>query len=563
MTFNLAPLRPVIALFFAQKRGMLLAGALLAGITVLSGIALLALSGWFITATAIAGLVPGAALVFDVFAPSAAIRFLAMARTASRYGERLTTHDATFAILSSLRETLFRGWARPRAAQALLRQPAKLLFRLTADIDALDSLYLRVLVPGAVAIVAAVAAGIALGTMQPLLGAFVCAFLLIVGLGIPVVAAMAAQKPGRRRAHALEALRSRSIDLLAGQTELLMAGRLQAQVDAVESADIRMADAEDALNRVDTGVAIAFGTAGALLLAAVLWAMSLLVEHKLIGAPIAALGLLVAFAAMEPFAALRRGALELGRTVLAAGRIAPRLLLSAGSNVRPEPRPGIALDIDHVSLRHEGSSSNLATGISLTIACGERVALIGRSGAGKSTLLGLIAGEMEPIEGHVANLGTVLLTQRTELFCDSLRDNLRLADPGADDTRLMGALTAAGLAEHVIGLPLGLDTRFGEGGAGLSGGQSRRLALARFLLRDEPLWLLDEPTEGLDGEVARDVLARIAARASGHTIIIATHIRREAMLADRLIILENGVISADFARGKAGFDTALSRLRPD
>jgi len=563
MSTRLAPLRAVISLFWAEKRSILLGGTLLAGVTVLSGVALLGLSGWFITATAMAGLVPGTALMFDVFAPSAAIRFLALARTGARYGERLTTHDATFAVLSALREKLFRGWAETGASQALLRQPAKLLFRLTADIDALDSLYLRVLVPGGVAVLAALSAGIALGMMQPWLGFSVCLFLLFVGLGIPVLAASAAQTPGRRRAHALEAMRARSIDLVAGQTELLMAGRLLAQVDAIDDADERMAEAEDALNRLETGVSIAFGAATAVLLVGVLLSVAALAERNIISAPVAVLGLLVAFAAMEPFAALRRGAMELGRTALAAGRIAPRLLPANIVAKRGSPKSGLALKIDHVSVRHEGSPDSAITDVSLTVSRGERVALIGPSGAGKSTLLGLIAGELEPALGCIENLETTLLTQRTELFQDSLRDNLRLADPKADDDRLWAALTAAGLADHVAGLPLRLETKLGEGGLGLSGGQSRRLALARFLLRDQPLWLLDEPTEGLDGDTARDVLSRILVRSANRTIVIATHIRREAVLADRLIFLEDGRISADLTRGEAAFETALLRLRPD
>ena len=563
MNLNLSPLRPVVALFLAERRCMLLTGTLLSGVTVLSGIALLGLSGWFITATAIAGLVPGAALVFDVFAPSAAIRFLAMARTAARYGERLATHEATFAVLSALREKLFRGWAEPGAAQALLRQPAKLLFRLTADIDALDSLYLRVLVPGGVAFLAALSAGIALGIIEPLLGLLVCLFLLVVGLGIPVLGAKAAQKPGRRRAHALEALRARTIDLVAGHTELLMAGRLEAQLAAVGSADRRMVQADDALNKVETTVSIGFGIATAVLLAATLLTVALLAERGHIGAPTAALVLLVAFAAMEPFAALRRGAMELGRTALAARRIAPRLATGSVIAERCGPALDIAVNIDNVDLCHDGSPANVVTAFSLTVLRGERIALVGSSGAGKSSLLDLIAGEIEPVKGRICTLGTTLLTQRTELFQDSLRDNLGLADPAADDLRLMAALADAGLANHVMGLPRGLDTRLGEGGLGLSGGQARRLALARFLLRDKPLWLLDEPTEGLDGDIARDVLARIAARAGKRTVIIATHIRREAMLADRLIILEGGVISADLTRGEAAFDAALLRLRPD
>jgi ATP-binding cassette subfamily C protein CydC len=266
---------------------------------------------------------------------------------------------------------------------------------------------------------------------------------------------------------------------------------------------------------------------------------------------------------MEPFAALRRGAMELGRTALAARRIAPRLATGSAIAERCGPALDIAVNIDNVDFCHDGSPANVVTAFSLTVLRGERIALVGSSGAGKSSLLDLIAGELEPVKGRICTLGTTLLTQRTELFQDSLRDNLRLADPAADDLRLMAALADAGVASHVLGLPRGLDTILGEGGLGLSGGQSRRLSLARFLLRDEPLWLLDEPTEGLDGETARDVLARIAARAGKRTVIIATHIRREAMLADRLIILEGGVISADLTRGEAAFDAALLRLRPD
>lgn len=163
-------LQPILRLFFRTKGTALLAGIATATVTVLAGIALLGLSGWFITATAIAGMSIATAVVFDVFAPAAGIRLLAILRTGSRYLERLVTHDATLAILAALREKLFRSWARPSAANTLLKRPARLLFRLTADIDALDSLYLRVVVPVGAALATALVAGIALGLMNPVLG---------------------------------------------------------------------------------------------------------------------------------------------------------------------------------------------------------------------------------------------------------------------------------------------------------------------------------------------------------------------------------------------------------
>ncbi len=187
MSARLSDLKPVIAVFFAERRRGLLLGALMAALTVFAGIALLGLSGWFITAASLAGLSVATAVTFDVFAPSAGIRLLAIGRTVSRYGERLTTHDATLSVLAALRERLFRSWAKGSSARDLVARPAKLLFRLTADIDALDSLYLRVLVPAAVALCAAFAASLALGLIDPLLGAAVGLTLLIAGLGVPTL----------------------------------------------------------------------------------------------------------------------------------------------------------------------------------------------------------------------------------------------------------------------------------------------------------------------------------------------------------------------------------------
>jgi ATP-binding cassette, subfamily C, bacterial CydC len=563
MTRHPRDLAPVLKLFAAHNRGKLLAGAALSAATVLAGIALLGLSGWFITATAIAGLSLTTALAFDVFAPSAGIRFLALARTGARYGERLTTHDATLGVLAELRERLFRGWAKPGDARNLLMRPSKLLFRLTLDIDALDSLYLRVLVPAGAALAATIAAGVALGLMHPLAGLGAASFLLLAGFGIPVRAAHAARGPARRRAHAIEVLRSRAIDLVQGQTELLMAGRLHAQCVALAAADSRLAKADEALNRIEARVVFGFGVVSAVLLGATVFAMVILAERGAIGAPAAALGVLIALAAFEPFSALRRGAVELGRTLLASQRIAPRLAPEAATPHGATLPAGIAACLDRVTAQHPGASCPVLHDLSLSVRDGERVALIGASGVGKSTLLALLAGELTPASGRVKARSATLLTQRTELFQDSLRDNLRLAAPDADDARLLDALHAAGLRADVEALPIGLDTRLGEGGLGLSGGQARRLTLARLLLRDTPLWLLDEPTDGLDAATARDVLARLDVCAAGRTIIIATHIRREAERADRLLIIDHGRIAVTAERGEPTFDAALAALRPD
>ncbi|MEW5421485.1 amino acid ABC transporter ATP-binding/permease protein [Amorphus sp. 3PC139-8] len=554
---------PVLAVFFRERPWLLLAGAALAATTVLAGIALLGLSGWFITATAIAGLSTATALAFDVFAPSAGIRFLAFARTGARYGERLATHEATLAVLAALRERLFRGWATPGLARQLALRPSSLLNRLTADIDALDGLYLRILVPAAATIVAAIVAGIVLGSLSLWLGIGIAAALLLTGIAVPIWTARRSLRPARLRAFAVEALRSRTIDLLSGQTDLLLAGRQDAQKAAIADADRRMAEADDTLNRTEALTIFAFGAAGALILAATLAAATLLADTGAIGAPAATLAVLIAFAALEPFTGLRRGALELGRTLLAAGRLAPRLKTTSSQAPHPAPRTGVALSLADVSVRVDGIGRAILSDVTLQLEEGERVALVGPSGSGKSTLLGVIAGEVAPTTGHVANATATLLTQRTELFRDTLAENLILAAADADDARLWAALSAAGLRNEVAALPDGLDTRLGEAGLGLSGGQARRLSLARLVLRDTPLWLIDEPTEGLDGATARDVLARLTRESRGRTLLVATHVRREAAICDRIVLLNDGGIVSDHRRGSPEFDTTLAGLRPD
>ncbi|WP_205926529.1 thiol reductant ABC exporter subunit CydC [Rhizobium sp. P28RR-XV] len=554
-------LLPLIGLFWRERGASLALGAGLSVLAMLAGGGLLGLSGWFITASAFAGLTVATAMVFDVFAPSAGIRMLAIGRTAARYGERLVTHDATLRVLAALRERLFRGWAEPAAAAAMIRRPAKLLFRLTNDVDALDSLYLRVLVPAAVAVLAAIAVTIALSFIDPWLGVAVGAWLVVLCLGLSFVAGRLALKPGRRRAHAMEALRARAIDLVAGQTDLAMVGQLQAQRAAIAEADERLARADSDLNRIDSAVAAGFSLGSTVLLTATLLAAALLAKQGTIGAPAAAFALLIAFAATEPFAGMRRGALDLGRTLLAARRIAPRLNPAAVPLGRVEPQPGYAFQLAKVVAGHDGAP--VLKDVSLSLSAGERLAIVGQSGVGKSTLLALLAGEIAAAGGSVASLPAATLTQRTELFQDTVRGNLKLADPHAEDNRLRGALAMAGLLDDVEALPHGLSTRLGEGGGGLSGGQLRRLALARLLLCDTPLWLLDEPTEGLDATTARAVLARLASAADARSIVIATHIRREAALADRIVLLDDGRIAASARRDTPEFDMLLNRLRPD
>ena len=540
-------------------RKLWLGGAALAALTVLMGMALLGLSGWFITATALAGLVPATALVFDVFMPSAGIRLLAVGRTGARYAERLVTHDATLAVLAALRQRLFLSWARPQAARLLLQRPVRLLQRLTSDVDALDNLYLRLLVPAVAALGAALLAALAYGFMRWWLGLLTLAWLLLTGWGIALWHGLRSRKAAVRRAMALEAMRAQTVDLVAGQTELLMAGQLPAQLQQVLHSDARCAGADERLYQSEAAAAKAYGVVSAMTLSASVLLMAWLMEQGRINAAVAALGILLALSALEPFAALRRGAEQAGRTWLALRRLAPALMVEAeAAESLPQPMQTMAVSLQSVRLRQLGP-------VDLNVRQGEHVALIGSSGAGKTSLLHLMAGEQQPDEGVVHARSCSWMTQRTELFQDSLRNNLRLADAKAGDEQLWAALQAAGLRSDVMALPQGLDTMLGEGGLGLSGGQSRRLALARLLLSPDRCWLLDEVCEGLDAVTAADVLQRLAqaAECGARTLIFATHWQREARLADRIVYLQAGQVRAQALRGTPEFDQLMARLRPD
>ena len=580
-------MQPVLSLFIRTGGRRLALGAALSTLVVLAGMALLGTSGWFITSAALAGLA-GSAVMFNVFVPSAAIRLLALGRTFGRYAERTVTHDATLGVLAALREQLFRGWATPDAARALLRRPSRLLFRLTGDIDALESIYLRLIVPAVAACGAALLAGLVLANLDWRLGLAMFVWLLAVGWGVTVFVARRARPVALRRVRALERLRAQAIDLVAGQTDLALAGRLPAQCAQLARLDMTLARHDAALHRLETGAGWAYAVGGHVTVAAVLLAVGALAQQVVahpvqqqvqaiqtqvqqLGAPAAALALLIALAALEPFAALRRGAIEAGRSWLAMRRVAPRLRQHDDTVVPAPPGTGTGIDtgtgtctallLYGATVVHPGRSSAALHATDLRISVGERVAVVGSSGVGKSTLLALAAGELAAQAGQVWARPATWLTQRTELFCDSLRDNLRLADPAATDVQLWAALQAAGLEQDVRGFAQGLDTLLGEGGLGLSGGQARRLALARLLLRQADFWLLDEPTEALDGATAADVLARLALHANGRTLLVATHLRREAALANRLLVMKDGHIDADLRRGTHAFDAALDTLR--
>ncbi|MCI4662297.1 MAG: ATP-binding cassette domain-containing protein [Neomegalonema sp.] len=555
------PLLDILSMLWAQHRRAFLIGLALSALAVLAAVALLGLSGWFITASALAG-AAGIGIGFDFFRPSAGVRFLALLRTAARYGERVTTHEATLAMLASLRLRLFRGLAARPITQVEGLRRASLLHRLTVDIDALDTVYLRLLAPLLAAMSALLAAGGLLAWLvDPLVAAFVMGCHLLAGVCGLLIGARQAGPSSRRRAAALEAVRGRLIDLARARIELIMAGRLAGQREAVMAAHARAQRDERRLDRLEIrlGALIsgftALAVAGALMIGAGL------------GLPLAriALGVFSALALGEAVMPLLRGGLELGAMVRAARRVGSDLARERTPLPHPEtphplpphadpPARAPVLRLEGVTLTQGTPPRVLLRDVSLSLAPGEWLALTGASGAGKSSLLRAIAG-LEPVAaGQIFVLGHGFagfdgldepdpdrigyLLQRSALFAGTIGENLALAAPLSSDSARIAALKAVCLWE-VIEARGGLDMRLGEGGSGLSGGEMRRLALARLILRAPPLLLLDEPTEGLDAPLAAQVLANLRAALPQSAVLLASHRSAETEAADRVRALRS------------------------
>jgi len=538
----------VFAMILRDQRTALLRGAALSLVVLGMGVALLGLSGWFITAAAAAGLA-GMGAVFDVFRPSAMVRFLALGRAAARYGERVLTHDATLRALESLRlRVLAAHLAAPHARMIRIRG-AQALNRLTADIDALDGVPLRLVLPLIAGALAQILALVALWLLVApevalwVVGGYMLGAALIFGRMAAVSVPLS-----RRAETAAQAFRSRLIDLIRARRDLAVYGRLQAQARAAMEADARRQALRRKLDRAERWTGAALAALASMVAAGALGIGMALVQAGRIEPGFAALGFFAALALAETLMPLRRAAADLGRMADAARRVARDLAPQAAPPAGEMPQ-GTALCLTDVTLHRPGTAKPILSGLSLTFAAGETLAITGPSGSGKSTLLLALAG-LHPVAAGRITLGGLgvtdwpeaplrgvltLLPQRSALMAGTVAEALRIAAE-ADDTRLWEVLAAVQM-DGVIRAKGGLSARIGPRGEGFSGGEARRLALARALLRRPQILLLDEPTEGLDDATAALVLRGIRAELPEAAILIAAHRQVEVSAADRVLAL--------------------------
>lgn len=540
---------PIFGYMWKDQRSALTRGALLMAVVLAMGAALLGLSGWFITAAAAAGLA-GVGATFDVFRPSAMVRFLALGRAAARYGERLLTHDATLRALESLRLRVLGAHLAAPLGPMLRIRGAQALNRLTADIDALDGLPLRLALPllsGSV--VLAIAFAVLWLLAWPILAVWIVGGYALGSFGVALWGVGRMVPLSRRAEMAGQAFRARLIDLIRARNDLAVYGYLEVQRQAVEAAEDRRLALRDRLNRADRRAGLLLSLLSTAIAAG---ALGLGLSAAQAGTLSPALGAMAFFAALalaEVLAPVRRALSDMGRIADAARRVG-RTLSMPPLPTETAQETVSELVVENLALTRPDGAAPFLSGISFTLRSGQTVALTGPSGSGKSTLLLALAGLQQPSVGQIKLGGLplddwpepalraalTLLPQRSVLMAGTVAEALKLSGPISEGA-LWDALRAVRL-DAVIAEKGGLSARLGPRGAGLSGGEARRLALARALLRRPQVLLLDEPTEGLDDPTARAVLAGIRSYLPHAAILLAAHRQAEIDFADRIVALK-------------------------
>jgi len=523
-----------------------------------AAIGLMSVSGWFISAAAAAGLAPATAVLFNFFIPSIGVRIFAIVRTAARYAERVLTHDATLRVLADLR-VWFYGRIEPLAPAGLWRfRSGDLLNRIVADIEALDNLYLRTFSPAAVALLVSVLAFLLLAAVDIWVAAAFWFPFTLAGFGVSWTAAKMGGSAGRQIAARTAELRARAVEGIQGLAEIILFEAAGPHRERIRSAQSALLAGQRRMARIrGMSVAAMHLLSGAAVLAALYLGGGLVYSGRLSGDTLALTALAIA-AAFESVFGLPAAYQFLSRTRAAGGRLVeivecePTVRFEAFSDAVLHGPCGV--EFSGVSFRYGPDLPWALENVDLAVPAGRRLAVVGESGAGKSTLVNLLVRFFDPATGRIRIGGTdirklsepdlrrtvVVVSQQPHLFSATVRENLLLAKPDADDGELQRALAAARLADVAARLPDGLDTWIGEAGRLLSAGQARRLALARAVLRDAPVWVLDEPTEGLDRRTEAELVESLLDATAGRTVLWITHRLIGMERLDEVVVMETG-----------------------
>ncbi|MFZ7282780.1 heme ABC transporter ATP-binding protein/permease CydC [Avibacterium avium] len=540
---------------FKHAKFVLFLGLILMITGLAASIGLLTVSGWFLAATALAGI----GTLFNFFYPSATVRGLAIGRTVARYFEKIVTHDATFRILAKLRVQVFQKIIPLSPAVLNRYRNSDLLNRLVADVDTLDSLYLRLLAPFITALLVIGFLTLGLSFFNLPLALFFGAILTALVLIVPTIFYHLGKKFGHKLTQARAAYRTRFVEYIQSQAELLLFNAekpLKQKLDETEQQWQHFQQKEANLSGFSTALVL---FANGILLALTLWfAANADFGSDRYSPAIIALFALAALAAFEILMPLGSAFLHIGQVIASAERVTEITeqmpLVQFNGQKTIEKNTALNLSIQQVSFTYPERQDVALQNINLEIPQGQKVAILGKTGSGKSTLLQLLVRNYDPYQGKIFLANQPIesysekslrnqmcfLTQRVHIFSDTLRNNLQLANQQPiSDNAMIDVLNQVGLGK-LLEQEQGLAQWLGDGGRPLSGGEQRRLGLARVLLNQAPILLLDEPTEGLDRETERQILRLILAHCQNKTLIMVTHRLTAIEQFDNLCIIDDG-----------------------
>ena len=545
-------LLPFLRLFKFAKLPLFL-GLVLMITGLASSIGLLTTSGWFLAATAIAGL----GTLFNFFYPSASVRGLAIGRTLFRYFEKLVTHDATFRILAKLRVQVFEKIIPLSPAVLNRYSNSDLLNRLVSDVDTLDSLYLRLIAPliTAIFVILAMCIGLSFVNVPLALGLGVSLLLLV--FAIPTVFYQLGKKFGDKLVHSRALYRTQFLEFIQAQAELLLFNAEDKLKDNMAKTEANwQADQQKEANLSGFSTALSLFLNG-LIIAAMLWFSSKAEfgndEYRM---AFIALFTFAALASFEILMPLGSAFLHIGQVIASAERVTDIIeqqpLVAFNGKAEFDQNTTTLIEAKDLSFTYPERQNRALENLNLTIQKGKKVAILGKTGSGKSTLLQLLVRNYDANQGKLFLAGKPIadysedtlrsqfcfLTQRVHVFSDTLRQNLQFASAvNISDEKMSEVLNQVGLGK-LLEQEQGLDIWLGDGGRPLSGGEQRRLGLARILLNDAPILLLDEPTEGLDRETERQILRLILAHAENKTLIMVTHRLTAIEQFDELCVID-------------------------